>query len=66
MPGLGNLFRTDTRSSQKTELLIFLRPYIIGGPKDMSDLADALKGRLDQFGKQPVISIDRILGLNDY
>ena len=66
LPIIGSAFRTDTRSSTKTELLIFLRPYIIGGPREMSDLASALQGRLDLFGRQPVVSIDRILGLNKY
>ena len=29
VPVLGNLFKTTTRSSQKTELLIFLTPRIV-------------------------------------
>lgn len=66
IPLLGQAFRTDTRESRKTELLIFLRPFVIGGPKDMSDLAHALRRRLDDFGKQPKVAIDRILGINEY
>ncbi len=66
IPLIGSAFRTDSRENRKTELLIFLRPYIIGSPKEMSDLANALQGRLDRFGKQPKVSIDRILGLNQY
>ena len=66
LPIIGSAFRTDNRANTKTELLIFLRPYIVGGPKEMSDLASALQGRLDKFGKQPTVSIDRILGLNKF
>ena len=66
LPVIGSAFRTDTRSGKKTELLIFLRPYIINNSRDMSDLADALKQRLDKFGPQPKVAIDRILGLNNY
>ena len=66
LPLFGNLFRTDTRTGKKTELLIFLRPYIINNSREMSDLADALKQRIDLFGPQRKVAIDRILGLNDY
>jgi len=29
IPGLGNLFKTRTNSSRKTELLIFLTPKVV-------------------------------------
>src|SRR5690606_4177218 len=31
IPVLGNLFRYDTRSRTKTNLMIFLRPYVVRG-----------------------------------
>ncbi|GAA5235092.1 type II secretion system protein GspD [Verticiella sediminum] len=33
IPLLGNLFRYDTRSRTKTNLMIFLRPYVVRGPE---------------------------------
>ncbi len=38
VPGLGNLFKTETRSRSKTNLMVFLRPVIV---RDTSD-SDAL------------------------
>lgn len=34
IPGLGALFRTRSRSSQKTNLMVFLRPTLLRGPLD--------------------------------
>jgi MSHA biogenesis protein MshL len=45
LPGLGNLFRNRSRSSKKSELVIFLRPVIVREPTlagDYKDLAHLL------------------------
>jgi general secretion pathway protein D len=34
IPGIGNLFRYDTRSRSKTNLMVFLRPHIIRDARD--------------------------------
>lgn len=34
IPGLGALFRTRSRSSQKTNLMVFLRPTLLRSPQD--------------------------------
>ncbi len=34
IPGLGNLFRSTTRTGNKTNLLVFLRPTVIKSPED--------------------------------
>jgi type II secretory pathway component GspD/PulD (secretin) len=39
IPILGNLFKRQTRSSGKTELLIFLTPHIIAAPTDLAQLS---------------------------
>jgi general secretion pathway protein D len=45
LPGVGNLFRNRSRSSTKSELVIFLRPVIVREPTlagDYKDLAHLL------------------------
>ena len=37
VPILGQLFRYKNRTRQKTNLLVFLRPQVIRGPKDMDE-----------------------------
>lgn len=34
IPVLGNLFRYDKRNREKTNLMVFLRPHIVRGPRD--------------------------------
>jgi general secretion pathway protein D len=34
IPLLGNLFRSNSRSKAKTNLMVFIRPTVIGGPED--------------------------------
>lgn len=34
LPVLGNLFRTDTRDQNKTELLVFITPYVLMTPEE--------------------------------
>jgi general secretion pathway protein D len=46
LPLLGSLFRYDSRSSIRTELLIFLTPRIINGPDEEECLKDIEMGRI--------------------
>jgi general secretion pathway protein D len=39
LPGVGNLFRTETRSRSKTNLMVFLRPVIVRDSKDTDALS---------------------------
>jgi general secretion pathway protein D len=39
VPGLGNLFRTETRSRSKTNLMVFLRPVIVRDSNDSDALS---------------------------
>lgn len=39
VPGLGNLFRTETRSRSKTNLMVFLRPVIVRDAGDSNALS---------------------------
>ena len=38
IPVLGNLFKTRAKSDAKTELLIFLTPYILQAPSQLAQL----------------------------
>jgi len=44
--GLGNLFSTDTRSTQRTEIIIFIEPEIIRNSTDASKVAEELRAKL--------------------
>jgi general secretion pathway protein D len=43
IPLLGNLFRHKTTTSEKTELLIFLTPHIIGAPSQLAMMSEKEK-----------------------
>ncbi len=47
IPLLGNLFKRRTSSDQKTELLIFLTPYIIEAPEELAHLSDREREKSD-------------------
>jgi general secretion pathway protein D len=44
--GLGNLFSTDTRSTQRTEIIIFIEPEIIRNSTDASKVAEELRAKM--------------------
>lgn len=46
IPGLGALFRRKTTTHVKTELLIFLTPFVIMHPGDLARMTDDEKGKL--------------------
>jgi hypothetical protein len=46
LPVVGSLFRYDSRSSIRTELLIFLTPRIINGPEEEECLKEIEMGRI--------------------
>jgi len=59
VPVLGNLFRSETRSRKKTNLMVFLRPVVIRDAADSDALSldryDLMRGK--QEGAQPPSSI---------
>lgn len=54
IPVLGNLFRYSDDSRRRTNLLVFLRPQIIRGPKDMDIPTQNKYQYLDQLSRLPV------------
>jgi general secretion pathway protein D len=65
IPGIGALFRSETREKRRTNLMVFLRPVIMRTPEDASRLSldryDVIRAR--QSDAQPSQSV--ILGIND-
>ncbi len=49
IPGLGALFRHTKASSSKSELVILLRPQVIGSPGDWQDSLDASRQRVEKI-----------------
>jgi general secretion pathway protein D len=47
IPVLGNLFKRKITSHAKTELLIFLTPYVIQHPGDLAKMTEDESGRLE-------------------
>jgi len=41
IPGLGALFRRKTTTNTKTELLIFLTPYVVGRPDELAQMTSS-------------------------
>lgn len=49
LPGVGSLFRHTKASSKKSELVILLRPQVIGSPVDWQPSIDATRRRIDRL-----------------
>ncbi len=54
IPGLGHLFRTDRKSGNKTNLLIFITPHII---RDADELDKVTKEFKDKINRKPDVVI---------
>lgn len=52
IPGLGALFKHTKSTSRKSELVILLRPQMIGSPADWNADLDATRSRLQQMAPQ--------------
>ncbi|MBI5342491.1 MAG: type II secretion system secretin GspD [Deltaproteobacteria bacterium] len=52
IPLLGNLFKFKSVSRNKTNLLIFLTPYVIKEPKDLAKVSEKQQKKMDSFVKQ--------------
>ena len=51
IPGLGRLFRSDSRQEDRTELLIMVIPYVVTSHEEGSVLTEELKQQLDLHGE---------------
>jgi len=53
LPGVGNLFRNQSLSKEKTELLVFITPYVISGDADAAAITEQFQ---EQMRRWPVPS----------
>ncbi len=49
IPLLGNLFKTQSRALDRTELIVLLTPYIIDSPETSRQVRDAFRDRLGEW-----------------
>jgi len=49
VPGLGWLFKTLARGSDKTNLFIFISPKVIQNPREAAEMFESKKGQIDQL-----------------
>lgn len=49
IPGIGQLFRTNTDNNRKTELLILITPYIVADDHDAQAVTDAFRNQLGEW-----------------
>ena len=61
IPLLGYLFKYNSVSRQKTNMLIFLTPRIIKNPQDMVGIADEKQKAMDKFIDQNKDEVERII-----
>ncbi len=63
IPLLGMAFRRTEKSKTKTELIIFLTPYVVETPKNLLDLSKAEKGQSELIPKAfPEEELDKFIG----
>jgi len=51
IPGVGQLFRTNTDNNRKTEMLVLITPYIVADDHDAQEITDAFRNRLGEWAK---------------
>jgi general secretion pathway protein D len=51
IPGLGLLFKRTIKSTRKTELLIFLTPYVVPEPRDLARMTASETGKTEMAPK---------------
>jgi general secretion pathway protein D len=51
IPVLGNLFKSQSRSVDRTELIVLLTPYIIDGPETARQVRDAFRSQLGEWAQ---------------
>jgi general secretion pathway protein D len=57
IPFLGNLFKTQSKALDRTELIILLTPYIIDSPEASRQVRDAFRERLGEWAN-PLNGVD--------
>lgn len=52
IPVIGSLFKTDTRNTERTELVVLITPYIISNDSEAVEITEAFKALLPMLGEQ--------------
>ncbi|WP_439817107.1 secretin N-terminal domain-containing protein [Zavarzinia sp. CC-PAN008] len=53
IPGLGAFFRNDSVGKERTELLVFITPYVINSPDDAAAITTNFRNRLRMMPQPP-------------
>ena len=53
IPLLGWLFKSETRNTTRTNLLIFLTPYIVATPEEAEEIYQRKSSYMDEVGRSP-------------
>lgn len=53
IPGLGNLFSTTTKSSDRTELLVMITPRVLRDEQDMQEVTQEMRERMSNLKRLP-------------
>lgn len=51
IPFLGNLFKSESQSVDRTELIVLITPYIIDGPEAARQVRDAFRSKLGEWAQ---------------
>lgn len=62
IPILGSLFKNQSNSLTRTELIVVLTPYIIDGPETARAVLEAFKSRLGEWAQEPPRPADTAIG----
>ncbi|MCD2512881.1 type II secretion system secretin GspD [Comamonas endophytica] len=66
LPGVGNLFRSEKRTRNKTNLMVFLRPVVVrdaaAADALMTDRYDVIRAAQQGLQPQPSIVLDNVTG----
>jgi general secretion pathway protein D len=53
LPGIGQIFRVNTSTNARTELIVLITPYIIADDKDAEAVTEAFRNRLGAWARSP-------------
>jgi general secretion pathway protein D len=56
IPGLGQLFRSNTGQSDRTELIVLITPYIIEDDSDAQTVTDAFRKQLGAWAQPAAVA----------
>jgi general secretion pathway protein D len=51
IPVLGNLFKTQSQSINRTELIVLMTPYIIDGSETARQIRDSFRSKLGEWAE---------------